>query len=298
MMISKGRVLQMGYYENLQKAVDWMEANLGYDVTLGQIASSAGYSVPHFYRVFTAMVGMTASEYLRRRRLSRAMEALMTTDTGIVGIALDCGFESHEAFTRAFRAAYGAPPSGFRKRRGQPVLFDRINIIAMKKEGIRIMNPRIILKEPKTLVGFARDMTQGENLRRGLIGLVQKEFEKESVRIPGRVGEHLFYAAYDYKPEDIAKSDDEIAYTYFYCVESAAQPPEGMVRKEIPCAKYAEFIWDPRKQTLNGEETGMSAYDYIDGVWLPASGFELSDLPDYEVHDENTGLVEINISVL
>jgi AraC family transcriptional regulator len=251
MMFTERGLRQMGYYENLQKSVDWMEANLGNDVSLGQIASSAGYSVPHFYRVFSAMAGMTASEYLRKRRLSRT----------------------------------------------QPELFERISIIAMKKEGTIIMKPRIILKGPRTLTGFARDMTQGENIRLGLIGFVQKEFEKEAERVPGRVGADLHYAAYDYKPEDIAKDDDEIAYTYYYCVESDSQPPEGMVRKEIPCAKYAEFVWDPKANTLNGEAIGMHVYDYIDGVWLPASGFELAELPDYEVHDKETGLVEINISV-
>jgi AraC family transcriptional regulator len=287
----------MGYYENLQKAVDWMEANLKNEITLEEIASSSGYSVSHFYRVFSAVAGMSAPEYLKKRRMSDAMVALMTTRGGIIGIALDCGFDSHEAFTRAFRAAYGAPPSSFRKCCAKPELFERINIISRKKEGATIMTPRIILKGPKALVGIARDMTQGDNIRMGLIGKVQKEFEREAVRVHGRAGAHLYYAAYDYKPEDLSKDDDEIAYTYWFCVESDEEPPEGMVRKEVPRAKYAEFIWDPKKNTLNGEDIGMFVYDYIDGVWVPNSGLELSDEPDYEVHDRQTGLVEINISV-
>jgi transcriptional regulator GlxA family with amidase domain len=48
---------KMGYYENLQKAVDFMEANLKSDITLYEVASRAGYSLPHFYRVFTATPG-------------------------------------------------------------------------------------------------------------------------------------------------------------------------------------------------------------------------------------------------
>lgn len=287
----------MGYYENLQKAVDWMEANLKDDVRLTDIASAAGYSAPHFHRVFTAVAGMSASEYLRRRRLSEAAVSLVSARGGIVDIALDSGFASHEAFTRAFKEAYGAPPSAFRKQAARPELFERINIANRKKEGMVIMIPKVLLKGPRTLVGIARSMTQGDNIRLGLVIKARKEFEAQAGRVPGRVGGNLYYAAYDYKPEDLSKDDDEIAYTYWYCVESAAEPPEGMARKVLPRAKYAEFVWDPEKETLNGEAIGMSLYDYIDGVWLPNSSLELSGLPDYEVHDKAAGLVEVNISV-
>jgi AraC family transcriptional regulator len=225
------------------------------------------------------------------------MVDLMTTGGGILGIALDYGFESHEAFTRAFRAAWGAPPSSFRKRRVQPLLYERINIIAMKKEGDTIMNPCIKLKEPISLVGIARRMTQGDNIRLGLIDRAQKEFGPMAHAISGRVNPHLFFAAYDYLPEDLSKDDDDIAYTYWYCVQSDGEPPEGMAKKAIPRAKYAGFIYDAAKKTLNGEEIGMSLYDYIDGVWLPGSGHELSGQPDYEVHDSNNGLIEVNISI-
>lgn len=70
-----------------------------------------------------------------------------------------------------------------------------------------------------------------------------------------------------------------------------------MRAKSIPQGKYAEFIFDEANGTLNGERIGMAVYDYIDGVWLPASALELSDQPDYEVHDAAMGLITINVSV-
>lgn len=288
----------MSYYEAMQRAVDYMEANLGDgEITLASVAAASGYSVPHFHRVFGALAGVSAGEYLRRRRLSEAMVRVMASRGGIIGIALDCGFESHEAFTRAFRAAYGAPPSAFRNRRCEPVLFEKLSIMSKRKEGTHIMKPNVILKEPKNLIGIARRMTQGDNIRLGLIGRAQREFMAMAGSVPGRVNPHLYYAAYDYQPEDLSREDDEIAYTYWYCVESEADAPAGMSKKAIPRAKYAEFVYDPKAGTLNGEQIGMPIYDYIDGVWLPESGFELADTPDYEVHDEETGLVEINISI-
>lgn len=287
----------MGYYKNMQKAVDYMEANLKGEITLAEIASRSGYSVPHFHRIFTALTGHSAAAYLRKRRLSQAMVELMTARDDILTIALNYGFESHEAFTRAFRSAYGIPPSIFRKQGTQALLFEKINIIAMKKEGVAIMTPNIVLKEPKSLIGIARQMTQGENKRKGLIDQIQEEFKELAAKIPGIEHPHLFYSVYDYLPEDIAKEEDDIAYTYWFCVESAALPPVGMEQKDIPRAKYAEFICNPANGTLNGEKVGIPLYDYIDGVWLPNSGLELAESPDYEVHDTDTGLIEIYISI-
>lgn len=287
----------MGTYDNLQKAIEFMEANLKGDITLEQIASRAGYSVAQFHRVFTVVAGCSAAGYLRRRRLSQAMVDLMTARDDILTIALAYGFESHEAFTRAFRAAWGQPPSEFRKCGAQPCLFEKINIIRMRKEGEPIMTPSIVLKDPKSLTGISRRMTQGDNLRQGLIAKTQKAFIEMAQGIPGRVNPHLFYAAYDYLPEDLSKDDDDIAYTYWFCVESSGVPLDGMAKKEIPRAKYAVFVHDPKANTLNGEDIGMSPYDYIDGVWLPGSGLELAGTPDYEVHDISTGLVEINVSI-
>ncbi len=159
------------------------------------------------------------------------------------------------------------------------------------------MTPSIVLKEPLSLVGIARRMTQGDNLRNGLIAKTQKEFLEMAQTIPGRSNPHLLYAAYDYLPEDLGKDDDEIAYTYWFCVESSEEPPLGMAKKDLPRAKYAVFVHDPKTNTLNGEDVGMPVYDYIDGVWLPGSGFELTGTEDYEVHDSSTGLVEINVSI-
>ncbi len=58
---------------------------------------------------------MTVVDYIRNRRMSLASTALRTTDAGILDISLACGFESQEAFTRAFRKLYGMPPGRFRK---------------------------------------------------------------------------------------------------------------------------------------------------------------------------------------
>ncbi|MBQ2708360.1 MAG: helix-turn-helix transcriptional regulator [Clostridia bacterium] len=84
------------------------------DLTLRSLAAKLGYSEYHLSRKFREISGMTFRAYLCARRLAFALRELRDTPRGILEIALDYGFSSHEAFTRAFREAYGVTPSEWR----------------------------------------------------------------------------------------------------------------------------------------------------------------------------------------
>ena len=290
----------MSYYINLQKAIDYIEEHVYEKPGIDQIARVAGYSIPHFYRVFGAIVGCSVSEYLRRRKLSRAAYDVAATKRSITEIAFEHGFESHEVFTRTFKSLYGVPPSVFREERIEPDLFEKPNLLAIEKERRMItMKPKIVCKEEKHLLGIARRMNQSENVKNNLIGKAQEEYRGMIGVIKNRVGADVFYAVYDYNPEDIQKDDDEINYTYWFCVEvdSCDEIPDGMAVKTVPQGKYAVFVFDVEEGTLNGEKLDCDVYDFIDGVWLPNSGFELSDEPDFEVILEKDQRVEYYISI-
>ncbi len=102
-----------------------IEDRLEEDVPLEVLADVACASVFHFHRVFRGMTGETVRGYGRRLRLERAAHRLTHGDDDILTIALDAGYDSHEAFTRAFRARFGAPPSTFRQER-RAVLHARV----------------------------------------------------------------------------------------------------------------------------------------------------------------------------
>ena len=142
-------------------------------------------------------------------------------------------------------------------------------------------------------------MNQSENVKNNLIGKTQEEFRGMITTIKNRVGMDVFYAVYDYNPEDIKKDDNEINYTYWFCVEvdSCQEIPEGMTVKTVPQGKYAVFVFNEAESTLNGEKIDCDVYDFIDGVWLPNSGFELSDNPDFEAIFEKDKRVEYYISI-
>ena len=108
------------WQESIQVLVDEIDLCIhnGWDteLTLKALARKLGYSEYYLSRKFREVSGMRLREYLRQRRLAFALKALRDTDRGILDIALDHGFSSHEAFTRAFRSAYGITPSAYRKR--------------------------------------------------------------------------------------------------------------------------------------------------------------------------------------
>ena len=83
-------------------------------LTLRILSQKFGYSESHFSRNFRRVSGMRLRDYLRFRRLAFALAPLREGRQPIVQIALDAGFSSHEAFTRAFQAAYGITPGQYR----------------------------------------------------------------------------------------------------------------------------------------------------------------------------------------
>jgi AraC family transcriptional regulator len=83
---------------------------------LAALAGQAGLSTFHLHRVFSAAAGETPKQFTLRLRLGRAAAMLLTSEDAVLDIALDCGFQSHEAFSRAFRKRFGMTPSDYRAR--------------------------------------------------------------------------------------------------------------------------------------------------------------------------------------
>ena len=97
------------------KAIDFIEARLTAELTLAQIARTAGYSSYHFSRMFRALMGETVTCYIRRRRLTEAARRLIHRDDRLIDLAVTYGFESQAAFSRAFKRQFGYAPGAVRR---------------------------------------------------------------------------------------------------------------------------------------------------------------------------------------
>ena len=84
------------------------------ELTLKKLATKFGYSEYHLSRKFKEISGMLFRDYLRYRKLAFALKRLRDTDESVLAIGLDYGFSSNEAFTRAFKEAYGMTPTDYR----------------------------------------------------------------------------------------------------------------------------------------------------------------------------------------
>lgn len=79
------------------------------------LAAVAGFSIPQFHRVFTKHVGESAASYVRRLRMERAGRKLRMGAVDITEVALAAGYDSHAAFSKAFKQQFGVSPSEFRQ---------------------------------------------------------------------------------------------------------------------------------------------------------------------------------------
>jgi AraC family transcriptional regulator len=104
----------------IERAVWFIESRLSDPIRLVDVADAVGVSPFHLARLFHAVAGQPVISYVRSRRLSEAARALASGRPDILGLALDVGYGSHEAFTRAFRDRFGLTPEAARIRRPRP----------------------------------------------------------------------------------------------------------------------------------------------------------------------------------
>ncbi len=103
--------------ELITKALNYINTETSKsEITIEDVASHAGFSTDYFNRIFFAHTGFNVMEYIRFRRLKKAAQLLRISDDDILSIALDCGYEAHESFSRAFKNQYGVSPSEYRKK--------------------------------------------------------------------------------------------------------------------------------------------------------------------------------------
>ena len=128
---SGGKAMETIWRKLIQEIVDEIDECIrrrdGEALTLRSLAQKLGYSEFYTTRKFREVSGLRLRDYLRRRRLAFALKEVRDSERPLLEIALDYGFSSHEAFTRAFKAAYGVTPGAYRKHPRPVVLRTKIH---------------------------------------------------------------------------------------------------------------------------------------------------------------------------
>lgn len=95
----------------IQQAICYLEEHIYEDISYAEVAESVHMSSYNFHRAFSFIVGMTANEYLRKRRLTLAARELQTTDISVIDAAYKYGYDSPESFSKAFSRFHGSTPT-------------------------------------------------------------------------------------------------------------------------------------------------------------------------------------------
>src|SRR5882757_2868045 len=276
---------------SLAAKVIWMiERNLGNELSLSDIADGCGVSKFHMARAFEARVGMPVIQYVRARRLSNAAERLAEGAADILSVALDTGYASHEAFSRAFKAQFDRTPEAVRKHGTTKELnMMKPASIPDTASANATMEPRIEKQGPLTVVGLSRQQSLAN-----------------TQAIPGQWQQFMTgYEEIENKADPIPLSvttgmDGEGNFSYLtgVVVLSAGSPPKGLVAQSVPAQTYAVF-------THSGHVSEIAkTYVAIWDQWIPRSGKVVSDGPWLEKHlptfNPRTGLggIEIWIPVM
>jgi len=257
------------------RALFVIERSLDDQLTLEEIARRCGVSRFHLAHAFGRATGMSPMAYARARRLSGAALALIAGAPDILGLALDSGYASHEAFSRAFKAQFGKTPEEARQSRRVEALVEPL--APTETTPMRLNTPdfrhagELKFVGLKSRVPFEKNQTIAEQWRR---------FMSDAYSAIGR--------KLDEPPVGVttAVTDDGFDYICAAGVSSFADIPPGCEKLTLAPADYAIFL-----HAANVTRIGET-YRAIWNEWFPNSDRKPAEAPSLERYprfDPRTG---------
>lgn len=256
----------------VEKALWFIESHFAGEITLEDIANTVGVSRFHMTRAFGTATSHSVMRYVRGRRLTEAAKALSRGAPDILSVALDAGYGSHEAFTRAFRDEFGVTPEVIRAQGS----LKKIEVV----EPIKMDERHLIKIEPPSLESSRRLLIAGLGARytceasAGIPSQWQR-FLPHLNHVPGQIGRTAYGVC--------CNSDDAGSFDYVCGVEvkDFLRIPADWSRVRIPEQKYVVFSQRDHISTIR------SMWNTIWSEWLPTSDYELADAPNFERYGED-----------
>ncbi|TYR81476.1 AraC family transcriptional regulator [Priestia megaterium] len=270
----------MAWVESIQKSINYIEDHLLEEITIESVAKQANASAFYFQRAFTMLTGIAVGEYIRRRRLTLAAQELSRINCKIIDLAYKYGYDTPEAFSKAFRRQHGISPSEARKYVGKLKLYERL-IIQVTLKGAEPMKYNVVEREHFQVVGIKRefsmaDMETSEGIPKfwdeaNSNGTSEWLERSSNGTIKGLLG----VCAPASNPQSKQAID------YWIAAEYDGALPNEMKALEIPAAKWVVFnVHGPMPDAM------QKAWKQIFSEWFPTSGYEHADAPELEVYSE------------
>ncbi|WP_227397072.1 AraC family transcriptional regulator [Jeotgalibacillus aurantiacus] len=275
----------MNWIQSLQASIDYIEDHLLEELSTERIAQQANVSPFHFQRMFTLLTNMPVGEYIRKRRLTLAAHEIVRDQIKIIDAAYKFGYDTPEAFSKAFKKQHGLSPREAKSGSGKLKYYNRL-VIQVTLEGEKAMNVEMIEKGAIRLTGVKREvsMENGENTRE--IPKLWQEVNQDGTTA-----------------ELAAMNDGEIKGVLGVCVDKSSERPylldywvaashngegnERFEKLEIPPSKWAVF-------GVNGAmpHAIQGMWKRIYSEWFPVSGYKHAGTPDLEVYPDGDPMSE------
>jgi AraC family transcriptional regulator len=244
------------YKRRITKVFDAILANPAASHSVESLAQIANLSPFHFHRIYRAITGEGLAETVRRLRLAQAALHLTTSDHAITHVAMDAGYDSPQAFARAFRDFSGVSPSAFQDR--------QTSASALDVTQVSLISKWVLARRHE---GSTASIGQAYHQFYSLLGKLNL-----STSIGSQIG-HSF-----------GDPDDPDTFTYWTGVELAApmEAPDGF---EVVLLAGGAYVCC----RLVGPFALIGpTFKALFGGWLPRSGFEADDRPVLEIYRNPT----------
>ena len=270
------------------KAIWFIETHFAGDLSLDDIAGSVGVSRFYLTRAFGVATGRSVMSYVRGRRLTEAARSLANGAPDILSVALDAGYGSHEAFTRAFRDQFALTPEAVRAQRSICDL-DLVEPIKLVETLIDDLRPaRFENGRPLLIAGLGERYTWESSKA---IPAHWQRLVPYLPTFPRRIGRTTFGVSYN--------GDEEGNFDYIAGCEVTdfSGLPTAFSRLRLGPQTYAVFAHRAHISEIR------RTFCTIWTKWLPESGHEVADAPGFERFDDafdsetGTGGLEIWIPI-
>ena len=270
----------MEWITGIQNAINYIEDHITEPIdyeALGRVSFSSPF---HFQRVFSILCGYTVGEYIRSRRLSLAGTELASGRERVIDVAAKYGYDSPDAFARAFQKFHGMTPSQARGNGARLKAFSRLSI-KITLEGGNIMDYRIEEKPAMHLTGYKRRFTGDPN---------DKGMQDHNFACENRVLQYILEGM-SRQHEDtyqVLTNFDTDGYDFYFAYELPKWALADFDEDLGEMAKQFEHIPIPAGQYLICEtERCMFPTNLVDDLrrkavseWLPSSGYRLRNAPE------------------